>query len=63
MCQYSSAPSGPDVGALADWHIATLGHYAIKGATLPEWVLKVAWKLGVDVWWPNQFTRHALPKN
>jgi len=23
----------------------------------PEWVLKVAWKLGVDVWWPSQFTR------
>jgi 2,4-dienoyl-CoA reductase-like NADH-dependent reductase (Old Yellow Enzyme family) len=23
----------------------------------PDWVLKVAWKLGVDVWWPNKFTR------
>jgi 2,4-dienoyl-CoA reductase-like NADH-dependent reductase (Old Yellow Enzyme family) len=34
MCQYSSAPSGPDIGALTDWHVATLGHYAIKGAAL-----------------------------
>lgn len=23
----------------------------------PEWVLKVAWKLCVDVWWPSQFMR------
>ncbi|KAK5275143.1 NADH-dependent flavin oxidoreductase, partial [Exophiala xenobiotica] len=23
----------------------------------PEWVLKVAWKLGVDVAWPSQFLR------
>jgi 2,4-dienoyl-CoA reductase-like NADH-dependent reductase (Old Yellow Enzyme family) len=29
----------------------------------PEWVLKVAWKLGVDVWWPNQFLRVAFPKD
>jgi len=34
MCQYSAAPSGPQIGALTDWHIATLGHYAIKGAAL-----------------------------
>jgi 2,4-dienoyl-CoA reductase-like NADH-dependent reductase (Old Yellow Enzyme family) len=34
MCQYSSAPSGPEIGALTDWHVATLGHYAIKGAAL-----------------------------
>ncbi|KAI9654509.1 MAG: hypothetical protein M1821_006599 [Bathelium mastoideum] len=34
MCQYSSASSGPDIGALTDWHVATLGHYAIKGAAL-----------------------------
>jgi 2,4-dienoyl-CoA reductase-like NADH-dependent reductase (Old Yellow Enzyme family) len=34
MCQYSTAPSGPDIGALTDWHVATLGHYAIKGAAL-----------------------------
>ncbi|KAG0649667.1 NADPH dehydrogenase afvA [Hyphodiscus hymeniophilus] len=34
MCQYSSAPSGPQIGGLTDWHIATLGHYAIKGAAL-----------------------------
>jgi 2,4-dienoyl-CoA reductase-like NADH-dependent reductase (Old Yellow Enzyme family) len=25
----------------------------------PEWVLKVAWKLGVDVWLPSQFMRVA----
>jgi len=23
----------------------------------PEWVLRVAWKLGVDVAWPSQFRR------
>ena len=34
MCQYSTAPSGPDVGKLTDYHIATLGHYALKGAAL-----------------------------
>ncbi|RFU33850.1 hypothetical protein B7463_g2487, partial [Scytalidium lignicola] len=34
MCQYSSASSGPNIGALRDYHVATLGHYAIKGATL-----------------------------
>ncbi|RMZ69217.1 hypothetical protein GMOD_00003155 [Pyrenophora seminiperda CCB06] len=34
MCQYSSASSGPTTGALTDYHIATLGHYALKGAGL-----------------------------
>jgi 2,4-dienoyl-CoA reductase-like NADH-dependent reductase (Old Yellow Enzyme family) len=34
MCQYSSASSGPSIGALTDWHVATLGHYAVKGAAL-----------------------------
>ncbi|KIV95879.1 hypothetical protein PV10_03480 [Exophiala mesophila] len=34
MCQYSTAPSGPDTGKLTDYHIATLGHYALKGASL-----------------------------
>lgn len=34
MCQYSTAASGPDVGKLTDYHIATLGHYALKGAGL-----------------------------
>lgn len=34
MCQYSSASSGPNIGTLTDWHVATLGHYAIKGAAL-----------------------------
>lgn len=34
MCQYSTAPDGPDVGKLTDYHIATLGHYALKGASL-----------------------------
>ena len=34
MCQYSTAPSGPQVGALTPYHITTLGHYALKGASL-----------------------------
>lgn len=34
MCQYSTASHGPATGALTDWHIANLGHYAIKGAAL-----------------------------
>lgn len=34
MCQYSTAPTGPDTGKLTDYHIATLGHYALKGASL-----------------------------
>src|ERR1700761_8211570 len=34
MCQYSSAPEGPNIGKLTDWHLATLGHYAVKGAAL-----------------------------
>ncbi|KAF2018872.1 NADH-dependent flavin oxidoreductase-like protein [Aaosphaeria arxii CBS 175.79] len=34
MCQYSTASSGPDIGALTDYHVATLGHYALKGAGL-----------------------------
>ncbi|PSN59753.1 NADH-dependent flavin oxidoreductase-like protein [Corynespora cassiicola Philippines] len=34
MCQYSTASEGPDTGALTDYHIATLGHYALKGAGL-----------------------------
>ena len=34
MCQYSTAPSGPQTGALTDYHLATLGHYALKGAAL-----------------------------
>jgi 2,4-dienoyl-CoA reductase-like NADH-dependent reductase (Old Yellow Enzyme family) len=34
MCQYSTAPFGPQIGALTDYHIATLGHYALKGAAL-----------------------------
>lgn len=34
MCQYSTASHGPLTGALTDYHIATLGHYALKGAGL-----------------------------
>jgi 2,4-dienoyl-CoA reductase-like NADH-dependent reductase (Old Yellow Enzyme family) len=34
MCQYSTDAFGANTGALTDWHIATLGHYAIKGASL-----------------------------
>jgi 2,4-dienoyl-CoA reductase-like NADH-dependent reductase (Old Yellow Enzyme family) len=26
----------------------------------PEWVLKVAAELGVDVWWPSQFIRVSI---
>ncbi|CAN9447723.1 unnamed protein product [Alternaria alternata] len=28
----------------------------------PEWVLRVAWQLGLDVAWPNQFLRVRFPK-
>lgn len=28
----------------------------------PEWVLKVAWKLGIDIAWPMQFNRVRFPK-
>ena len=28
----------------------------------PEWVLKVAWKLGLDVAWPSQFLRVRFPR-
>lgn len=34
MCQYSTAPSGPDIGALTPYHVVTLGHYALKGSSL-----------------------------
>ncbi|KAF1834252.1 NADH-dependent flavin oxidoreductase-like protein [Decorospora gaudefroyi] len=34
MCQFSSASHGPTTGALTDYHVATLGHYALKGASL-----------------------------
>jgi len=34
MCQYSTAPSGPDIGVLTPYHIVTLGHYALKGSSL-----------------------------
>lgn len=34
MCQYSCAAKGSEVGKLTDWHVATLGHYAVKGASL-----------------------------
>ena len=34
MCQYSSADSGSQTGCLTPYHVATLGHYALKGAAL-----------------------------
>ncbi|CAK1358515.1 unnamed protein product [Cercospora beticola] len=34
MCQYSTAETGPQIGALTPYHVATLGHYALKGASL-----------------------------
>lgn len=34
MCQYSAAAEGPEVGTMTDYHLVTLGHYALKGAAL-----------------------------
>lgn len=34
MCQYSTAENGPQIGALTPYHVATLGHYALKGSSL-----------------------------
>lgn len=34
MCQYSCAPSGPQTGVMGPLYLATLGHYAYKGAAL-----------------------------
>ena len=34
MCQYSTAESGDQIGALTPYHITTLGHYALKGSGL-----------------------------
>jgi 2,4-dienoyl-CoA reductase-like NADH-dependent reductase (Old Yellow Enzyme family) len=34
MCQYSTAHDGPLIGALTDYHVVTLGHYALKGAAV-----------------------------
>ncbi|KAF1974983.1 NADH-dependent flavin oxidoreductase-like protein [Bimuria novae-zelandiae CBS 107.79] len=34
MCQFSTSAFGPETGALTDYHIVTLGHYALKGAAL-----------------------------
>ncbi|KAL4943868.1 hypothetical protein BDV06DRAFT_234238 [Aspergillus oleicola] len=36
MCMYSADPnpSSPSIGALTDFHIAHLGHFALKGASL-----------------------------
>ena len=34
MCQYSCAATGPTTGCLTPYHLATLGHYALKGASL-----------------------------
>lgn len=34
MCQFSTAPAGPLIGALTPYHVATLGHYALKGAAV-----------------------------
>ncbi|KAH4252901.1 hypothetical protein HBI04_194000 [Parastagonospora nodorum] len=34
MCQYSCASAGPSTGCLTDYHVATLGHYALKGSSL-----------------------------
>lgn len=28
----------------------------------PEWVLRVAWQLGLDIAWPSQFLRTRFPK-
>jgi 2,4-dienoyl-CoA reductase-like NADH-dependent reductase (Old Yellow Enzyme family) len=34
MCQFSSDAFGPETGSLTDYHVVTLGHYALKGAAL-----------------------------
>jgi 2,4-dienoyl-CoA reductase-like NADH-dependent reductase (Old Yellow Enzyme family) len=34
MCQYSTAPDGPEKGVLTNYHLVTLGGYALKGASL-----------------------------
>jgi 2,4-dienoyl-CoA reductase-like NADH-dependent reductase (Old Yellow Enzyme family) len=34
MCQYSCAVAGELIGSLTDHHVATLGHYALKGAAV-----------------------------
>lgn len=34
MAQFQCAASGPTTGCLTDYHLATLGHYALKGAGL-----------------------------
>lgn len=34
MCQYSAAPSGPDIGAPNDWHVTHLGARATGGTGL-----------------------------
>lgn len=34
MCQYSTAETGPQIGALTPYHVVTLGHYALKGSSL-----------------------------
>ncbi|KAF2747413.1 NADH oxidase [Sporormia fimetaria CBS 119925] len=34
MCQFSCAAEGDKKGSLTDYHLATLGHYALKGASL-----------------------------
>ena len=34
MCQYSTSPEPPTWGALTPYHVVTLGHYALKGASL-----------------------------
>ena len=34
MCQFSAAHTGSQIGALTPYHVATLGHYALKGAAL-----------------------------
>ncbi|KAI9155733.1 putative NADPH dehydrogenase [Paramyrothecium foliicola] len=34
MCQFSTASTGPEIGQLTDYHLATLGHYGLKGAAL-----------------------------
>ncbi|KAL4860854.1 hypothetical protein BDV12DRAFT_204617 [Aspergillus spectabilis] len=34
MCQFATAASGPAKGQLTDYHVTTLGQYALKGAAL-----------------------------
>ena len=63
MCQYSTAPSGPQIGALTPYHVTTLGHYALKGAAL-VFIEATVFFMGCELWkWGKRvFFRHRAKK-